>query len=46
MQLDIGQGYLFLRTAKEIWDAIAQTCSNVGNAAQIYELKRQIHGTT
>lgn len=47
MHLDIiNKGNLFLRTAKEIWDATAQTYSKIGNAAQIYELKCQIHGTT
>jgi hypothetical protein len=46
MQPEISQGYLFLRTAKEIWDATAQTYSKVGNAALKYDLKRQIHGLT
>jgi hypothetical protein len=46
MQPENSQAYLFLSTAKEIWDVAAQTYSKMGNAAQIYELKRQIHGTT
>lgn len=39
MQLDISSGFLFLKTAKEIWDAVAQTYSQVGNTAIIYELQ-------
>jgi hypothetical protein len=31
---------------RKFWDATAQTYSKWGNAAQIYELKRWIHGTT
>jgi methyltransferase-like protein len=41
----ISQGYLFLCTAKEVWDAVAQKYSKMGNVTQIYELKRQIHRT-
>jgi hypothetical protein len=44
--MQLSQGYLFLRTAKEIWDVVAQTYSKMGNVAQIYELKRRIHGMT
>jgi hypothetical protein len=32
MQPKINQGYLFLRTAKEDWDAAAQTYPKMGNA--------------
>jgi len=46
MQPEISQGYLFLHTAKEVWDAAAQTYSKVGNAALKYDLKRRIHGLT
>jgi len=46
MQPEISQGYLFLHTAKEVWDVAAQTYSKVGNAALKYDLKRQIHGLT
>lgn len=44
MQPEINQGYLFLHTAKEVWDAATQTYSKMGNAALKYDLKRQIHG--
>jgi hypothetical protein len=46
MQLEINQGYLFLHTGKEVWDAAAQTYSKVGNVALKYDLKRQIHSLT
>jgi hypothetical protein len=46
MHPEISQGYLFLHTAKEVWDAAAQTYSKVGNAALKYDLKRRIHGLT
>jgi hypothetical protein len=46
VQPEISQGYLFLRTAKEVWDAAAQTYSKVVNAALKYDLKRRIHGLT
>jgi hypothetical protein len=46
MQPEISQGYLFLHTAKEVWDVAAQTYSKVGNVALKYDLKRQIHSLT
>jgi hypothetical protein len=46
MQPEISQEYLFLHTAKEVWDVATQTYSKVGNAALKYDLKRQIHGLT
>lgn len=45
MQPEISEGHLFLSKAKEIWDATVQTLFKMGNAPQIYELKRRIHGT-
>jgi hypothetical protein len=33
MELEISQGYLFLGTEKELWDAVAQTYSKMGNTA-------------
>jgi hypothetical protein len=45
MHPNISQGYLFLRTAKEISDAAAQTYSKMRGGAQSYKLKCQIHGT-
>lgn len=38
----IGEGYLHLTTAKDIWDALADTYSRKGNMAQIFDLKRII----
>lgn len=46
MKPEISQGYLFLRTAKEIWDVAAQTYSKMGNKAQVYDLKRRIQATS
>jgi hypothetical protein len=46
MQSEISWGYLFLHTTKEVWDAVAQTYSKVGNAALKYDFKCQIHGLT
>jgi hypothetical protein len=46
MQPEIGQEYLFLHIAKEVWDVAAQTYSKVGNVALKYDLKRRIHGLT
>jgi hypothetical protein len=46
MQPEINQEYLFLHSAKEVWDATAQTYSKVGNVALKYDLKRRIHSLT
>ena len=35
----IGKMYIFLPTAKDVWDAIWETYSDVENASQIFELK-------
>ena len=45
MQLQISRGYLLLNTAQKIWSAVSQTYSQVGNDAQIYELRNKVHGT-
>lgn len=45
MELELSNGYLFMDTAKEIWDAVSQTYSHKGNMAQIYELKCRIHNS-
>lgn len=39
MEVEIGRTYMFLSTAKEIWDAVAETFSDLGNSAQLYEMK-------
>lgn len=45
MDLEIGQTYLFLPTTKDSWDAIAETYTDYGNYAQIYDLKTRIRET-
>lgn len=42
MEIDIGKTYLFLSTAAEIWEAAADTYSDVGNSAQIFDIKADI----
>jgi len=42
----IEEGYLHLTTAKDIWDALADTYSRKGNMAQIFDLKRIIERQT
>ncbi|KAA8517782.1 hypothetical protein F0562_015258 [Nyssa sinensis] len=44
MQSHISLGFLFL-TTYEIWTAVAQTYSQVGNDAQIYDLRKRVHET-
>ena len=39
MKLAIGKTYMFLPTAKDVWDAIRETYSDAKNASQILELK-------
>ena len=45
MEQEIGQTYLFLPTAKDLWDAVTETYSDLGNSAQIYDLKTRIRET-
>lgn len=39
MEPVIGKSYLFLPTAKDVWEAVTETYSDVENAFQIFELK-------
>ncbi|WKA05071.1 hypothetical protein VitviT2T_023056 [Vitis vinifera] len=39
MKPAIGKTYMFLPTAKDVWDAIRETYSDAKNASQILELK-------
>ncbi|XP_022731494.1 uncharacterized protein LOC111286004 [Durio zibethinus] len=39
MTPDISDTYMFLSTAKDIWESIRQTYSKVKDAAQVYEVK-------
>ena len=42
MKPTIGKTYMFLPTAKDVWDAIWQTYSDVENASQVFELKTRL----
>ena len=42
MELEIGQTNLFFPTTNDLWDAITETYSDLGNSAQIYNLKTRI----
>lgn len=42
MDPDIGRLYLFLPTAKAIWEAAAETYSDAGNAAQLFEVTQRV----
>ncbi|KAH9648615.1 reverse transcriptase Ty1/copia-type domain-containing protein [Citrus sinensis] len=42
MDVDIGRSYLFLQSAKELWEAVIETYSDLGNAAQLFEFKSQL----
>ena len=38
----IGKTYIFLLTAKDVWDAIRETYSDAENTFQIFELKTRL----
>ena len=42
MEVAIRQTYLFLPIAKDLWDAVQETYSNLGNAAQMFEIKTKL----
>ena len=42
MKPTIGKTYMFLSTAKDVWDAIRETYSDAENASQIFELKTRL----
>ena len=42
MQPQISKGFLFVKTVKELWDAVQETYSSVGNFAKLYELQQDI----
>jgi len=44
MVLEISDTCIFLRSTKEIWEAIEQTYSKAKDAAQIYDVKVKIVG--
>ncbi|XP_057493174.1 uncharacterized protein LOC130778669 [Actinidia eriantha] len=39
---EIGEGFLSLDTAKDIWDTVSETYSRRGNIAQVYDLQRRV----
>ena len=42
MKPTIGKTYMFLPTAKDVWDVIRETYSDAKNASQIFELKTRL----
>ncbi|RVW51120.1 hypothetical protein CK203_078125 [Vitis vinifera] len=42
MKPSIGKTYMFLLTAKDVWDAIRETYSDAENASQIFEIKTRL----
>lgn len=38
----VGKPYLFLPTARDVWEAVRETYSYVENASQIFELKIEL----
>ncbi len=45
MQPQIARRYLLLDSATNIWNVVSHTYSQVGNDAQVYELRNKVHGT-
>lgn len=45
MKPTIGKTYLFLLTAKEMWDAMRETYSDLENSSHIFENKNQLWQT-
>ena len=39
MELSIAKPHMFMKTAKEVWDSVRETYSNLENSSQIFELK-------
>ncbi|CAH9061826.1 unnamed protein product [Cuscuta epithymum] len=42
MDASIARSHMFLKTAKEVWDAVRETYSDLENFAQTFELKTQL----
>lgn len=42
MKPSIGRTYLFLPTAKDVWDAVKETYSDEENSSQIFEIKTRL----
>ena len=45
MLFEISDAYMFLTTAKEIWEVVRKTYPKVHDTAQIYEIKTKISAT-
>ncbi|KZV48799.1 hypothetical protein F511_09220 [Dorcoceras hygrometricum] len=45
MEPQLSQNFLFLKTAKAIWDAVTATYSDLGNCYQVFELKTKLRET-
>ncbi|GMP95604.1 hypothetical protein CsSME_00044585 [Camellia sinensis var. sinensis] len=45
MVLDIGEGYLSMETAQDVWDSVATTYSHKGNFSQAFELRRSMESS-
>ncbi|CAI8601215.1 unnamed protein product [Vicia faba] len=43
MTNEIGENFMFYDTAKEIWDAVKETYSNVDNTFVVFEIKNILH---
>ena len=39
MELSIAKPHMFIKTAKEVWDSVRETYSDLENCSQIFELK-------
>ncbi|XP_028127544.1 uncharacterized protein LOC114324027 [Camellia sinensis] len=42
---EIGEGYLSMETAQDVWDVVAATYSRKGNFSQAFELRRSIESS-
>ena len=42
IETDVGQTFLFYKTAKEIWDAAKEMFSDNENAVEVFEIKSQL----
>ena len=42
MEASIAKPHMFMKTAKEIWDSVRETYSDLGNSSQIFELKTKL----
>ena len=46
MEPQISQTYMHLSTAKQLWDAVSETYTDLCNSSQAYELETKIRNTT